>query len=62
MMRPLLHYLYNIARDEYKKKWARIFTLYMRKKRNDNAIKVLPERTWKSNERKYIKKFLKGMV
>jgi len=34
----------------------------MRKKRNDNAIKVLPERTWKSNERKYIKKFLKDMV
>jgi len=29
---------------------------------NDNAINVLRERTWKSNERKYIKKFLKGMV
>jgi len=36
--------------------------LYMRKKMNDDAINVLRERTWKSNERKHIKKFLKDMV
>jgi hypothetical protein len=57
-----LHYLYNRARDEYKEKKARIFTLHIRKKMYDNAINVLRERARNSNERKKIHTFIKGMV